>query len=406
MDRAAFETARLELARLRLDHGRGIATALDHAARVCARALRVERVGIWLFDDAFERLTCAANYTLTDDTSSGGDALDTRTFPTYRAALRQRRAIVADDAQHDPATAELTETYLAPLGITAMLDAPLYRSGDVVGVVCLEHVGAPRRWTQQEIDFASSVADIVSIVFEQRDRLVLEEELQRRAARNHDADRLQALSRVCGAVAHDFQNVLTMVSMVAARVERLGSPEAVELARALDTGVGVGTRLIGQIHSFGTRPTTSHGRDKVADVPDVVTHVQPVIDLLVRDVAELRIAIATPDAIAAIPRRHLEQIVLNLCLNARDAIDQAGHIEVRVAARGDRVILEVQDDGVGIPVEVLEHIFDPYFTTKATGTGLGLATVRDIVTEHGGAIAVTSEVGRGTTFTLDLPRAS
>lgn len=406
MDRAAFETARLELARLRLEGGRGIGGALDHAARVCARALNVERVGIWLFDAAYDHLVCQANYTLSEDASSGGDTLDIRSFPVYRVALRQRRAIVADDAQHDPHTAELTESYLAPLGITAMLDAPLYRAGDVAGVVCLEHVGPPRRWTQQEIDFASSLADIVSIVFEQRDRLVVEEELQRRAARMHDADRLQALSRVCGAVAHDFQNVLTMIAMVAARVERLGTPQATDLAHALETGVEVGARLINQIRTFGTRPATSAGRDETTDVPEVVTQLQPIVDLLVRDVAELRIAIDAPGVIAAIPRRQLEQIVLNLCLNARDAIDRTGHIDVRIATDGDRVILEVTDDGVGIPVEVQPHIFDPYFTTKATGTGLGLATVHDIVTEHGGRIVVTSETGRGTTFTLDLPRAS
>ncbi len=406
MDRAAFETARLELARLRLDGGRGIGTALDHAARVCARALHVERVGIWLFDPPFEHLTCQANYTLSEDASSGGDLLDVRTFPVYRVALRQRRAIVADDAQRDPQTAELTDSYLAPLGITAMLDAPLYRGGDVAGVVCLEHVGGPRRWTQQEIDFASSVADIGSIVFEQRDRLAVEDELQRRAARMHDADRLQALSRVCGAVSHDFQNVLTMIAMVAARVGRLDSPQAADLAHALETGVEVGARLINQIRTFGTRPATSGGRDEVTDVPEVLTQVQPIVDLLVRDVAELRIVIDAPGVLAAIPRRQLEQIVLNLCLNARDAIADTGHIDLRVTTAGDRVILEVTDDGVGIPIEVQPHIFDAYFTTKATGTGLGLATVHDIVTEHGGRIVVVSEVGRGTTFTLDLPRAS
>lgn len=286
-----------------------------------------------------------------------------------------------------------------------MLDAPLYRGGDVVGVVCLEHVGGPRRWTQPEIDFASSVADIVSIVFEQRDRLAVEEELQRRAARMHDADRLQTLSRVCGAVAHDFQNVLTMVGMVAARVERLGTPEAVDLARTLDSGVDMGARLISQIRGFGDRPETSRGRSEVTEVADAVDQVRPVIELLVRDVAELRVAIEAPDAVAAIPRRHLEQIVLNLCLNARDAIARTGHIDLRVAADPDRVILEVVDDGVGIPAEVQPHIFDAYFTTKATGTGLGLATVHDIVAEHGGRIAVASEVGRGTRFTLELPRA-
>ncbi|MBD5803066.1 Sensor protein ZraS [Azoarcus sp. Aa7] len=101
----------------------------------------------------------------------------------------------------------------------------------------------------------------------------------------------------------------------------------------------------------------------------------------------------------------LNQVFLNLINNAAQAIDGPGRIRVRSVAEGDQVRIEVQDNGRGIPDEVLPHIFDLYYTTKPAGegTGLGLAIARNIVTEHGGDITVSTRIGVGTTFTITLP---
>jgi signal transduction histidine kinase len=402
MNRPAYETARLQLARLRVESSRGIEAALGRVARVSSRTLGVERVGVWLFDDAFERLTCHVLYSQTEDASRGGDVLDTRRFPTYCTALRERRAIVADDARTHPLTRELCDVYLLPLGITSMLDAPIYRRGSVVGVVCHEHVGPPRAWKQPEIEFASAVAEVASTLYEQNEALALDDELSRRAARQHDADRLESLTRVCSAVAHDFNNVLTMVSLVAAQLGKGAAPPG-EMAQALDHAVQIGGRLIRQLRSFVARPLGDDVRR--ARVADVIAHLRPVIDLLVRDVAVLEVRIDEPDAEAAIGPGPLEQIILNLCLNARDAIAARGTVEIVVRGEPRFVVIEIRDDGHGIAADVLPNIFQPYFTTKDKGTGLGLATVRDLVAEHGGTITVESEAGRGARFTVTLPRA-
>jgi two-component system cell cycle sensor histidine kinase/response regulator CckA len=400
MNRPAYETARLELARLRLDSARSVDVTLGRAARVCSRTLGVERCGVWLFEDDFARLTCHTMYLRTEDRLTSGDVLDLRRFPIYSAALRERRAIVADDARTHPQTCELAATYLEPLGITSMLDAPLYRRGQVVGVVCYEHVGPRRAWTQADVEFAASVADLVSTIFEHSEALALDDELGRRAARQHDADRLESIGRVCAAVAHDFNNVLTMVSMVG---QQLGKASAQpELGHALDNAVAVGQRLVAQLRSYCARSTDER---TVAPVADVIDHLRPVVELLVRDVAQVTVTIAAPTAVAAISTGHLEQILLNLCLNARDAIATCGTIEIAVRDAGARVELAVRDDGDGIAPEVLPSVFEPYFTTKATGTGLGLATVRDLVRDAGGEVTVASELGHGTTFTVSLPRA-
>jgi signal transduction histidine kinase len=99
----------------------------------------------------------------------------------------------------------------------------------------------------------------------------------------------------------------------------------------------------------------------------------------------------------------LKQAILNLLTNAVQALPEGGTVTVRSWSTGDRVRISVADDGTGIPADVLPRIFDPYFTTREQGTGLGLPTVRRILLEHGGDVSVESRAGRGTTFTLTLP---
>jgi signal transduction histidine kinase len=388
MIRPAYETARLELSRLRVESSRGVEGALGRVARVCAQTLGVTRVGIWRIDGA--QLCAHAVYARDDDDVLAGEVTDA---PAFVEALRDRRAIVADDARAHPHTRELAAG--------ALLAAPVYRRGEVVGVLTSEHE-APRAWRQAEIDFASTVAEIVSTILEQSAALELDAELSRRAARQADADRLEAITRVCAAIAHDFNNVLSMMSLAAAALARGG--ETQQIAHALDGAVAVGQRLVGQLRSFGARPAGA--AIARADVAAVIANLRPVIELLVRDAATLDVEVETGAAEAAIATGPLEQILLNLCLNARDALGERGGVRVR--ARIDpagAIAIDVADDGSGIPPDVLPHVFEPYFTTKPTGTGLGLATVHDLVREAGGTIAVDSAPGRGTTFTVTIPRA-
>jgi len=100
----------------------------------------------------------------------------------------------------------------------------------------------------------------------------------------------------------------------------------------------------------------------------------------------------------------IHQVLLNLLLNALQAIDRSGKVSVCVKARENAAVVEVSDDGRGIPPEQLPHIFRPFFTTKGDGTGLGLSLARRIVEDHQGRIDVTSMVGKGTTFTVVLPQ--
>ena len=133
----------------------------------------------------------------------------------------------------------------------------------------------------------------------------------------------------------------------------------------------------------------------------------PILVTLLRDAATIEVDLdALPaDVTVAMPAGHVEQLVLNLCLNAKDALPAHGAIRLAARAAGAAVVVTVADDGAGMTPEVVARIWEPYFTTKATGTGLGLATVKAIVDEAGAEVAVASAPGHGTTFTVTIPVA-
>ncbi len=402
MDRVAFETARLELARIQIKPLSGQSHALEHALKLCARTLKVERVGYWELSPDGERLVCRLVYSLARDEIGAGDVLTRSRYPTYWTALHEKRVIAAHDVSADPATAELWTSYLRPLGIGAMLDAPVYRSGELCGVVCLEHVGPARTWTAEEINFGSSVADLFSMLLEQGDRLAAQEQLRLHIGDVVASEKLAVLEDLSRAVAHDFANLITAVELVAARL-RQRSGEDVELATGLESVAHVAGDLLGQLRRFGARTTAG---PVTLPLRQVVERIAPILSTLTRGVAELSVELAVePDDVAAVTADKLEQIILNLTLNARDAIDIHGKVTLRARPDGDALVIEVADDGAGMAPQVVERIWEPYFTTKKTGTGLGLATVRAIVTAVGGTIDVETTLGVGTTFRVRLPRA-
>ncbi len=135
-----------------------------------ARALQVERVGVWLFDEGREKIQCVDLYEKSKESHSSGEELLVHEYPSYFEALKKERFIAASDALRDPRTRELSSSYLSPMGISSMLDVPIRREGQVIGILCHEHIGPPRQWTDEEQNFVLSLSDFIaqSIEFQQR----------------------------------------------------------------------------------------------------------------------------------------------------------------------------------------------------------------------------------------------
>jgi signal transduction histidine kinase len=375
---------------------------------VSAIALNIERVGIWVFDASRSALELTCQYTRsTGSFSSPAQRLEASQFPTYFSALKERRCIVARDAKTYALTRELREPYLEPHDIGAILDAPVFVEGEVVGVVCHEHVGGPREFAQHEVDFASSVADMVALVEEQSARLSLEIELREQDALRQRLAKLEAVGRLARAAAHDFNNALSTTMIALDPLLTHPEPEVAAQAKLANDATELGARIAKELLVLGRDAPGEHTR---VQLDRVVEKLFPILRGRYGPQRRFHYESRVPDPALRADAAQLERVLLNLCSNAAEAIDQSGTVSVlardplddEVQGRG-WLVVEVRDDGVGMNELVQSHLFEPYFTTKAHGTGVGLASVYGIVRQLGGRITVESELGKGTCFTLLLP---
>ena len=161
------QNALLELAQNQFDD---LEPALQKIAAVDAETLKVERVGVWLFSEDHSEMICEALYKLSEESLEKGVRFEARQYPQYFQALEKSLTIAANDALADFRTKDFRENYLDPHGITSLLDVPVRLQGKVVGVVSHEHTGSKRDWSWEEQDFASSIADMVSLTLEASER--------------------------------------------------------------------------------------------------------------------------------------------------------------------------------------------------------------------------------------------
>lgn len=157
------DVARLAQTKLCIKDGVALDRVFHQVTEEAARALNVECVGRWLLIDQRHALRCVELFELSKEMHSAGMTLQAGDFPSYFDALEQRKTIPAEVAATDPPTSCLADVYLAPLGITSMLDATIFVAGEIVGVICHEHVGPAREWSTEERDFAGSMADIIGV---------------------------------------------------------------------------------------------------------------------------------------------------------------------------------------------------------------------------------------------------
>jgi len=235
-----------------------------------------------------------------------------------------------------------------------------------------------------------------------RERKQLEEQL------NH-AQKMEAIGQLAGSVAHDFNNVLTAILGFCELALSGMPPEAPERAdlgeiqKAGERAAGLTRQLLAFSRQQILQP-------KVHDLNTLVSDVHPMLRRLIFENIELIVSLQPGIGSIKIDATQLEQVLINLVVNARDAMPQGGRITIETSSvsRPGALSLVVTDDGCGMDEAVRAQIFKPFFTTKGVGkgTGLGLATVQRIVNQCGGTVDVTSQPATGTTFTVSFPPAS
>jgi two-component system cell cycle sensor histidine kinase/response regulator CckA len=399
-----FEATRLGLSRIALSHADELARALERTCRASAQALSVERTGVWFISADAQELRCATLFELGADRFSSGAVLPLALLPGYLNALEQKRVTQAPGTAEATQSAELRSSYLEPFDIRATLEAPVFRLGEVVGVVRLEHTGSAREWSSRDRHFAGSVADLIAVLLEQATRLDVEAALAAQRERLVRAEKMEALSRMSAGVAHDFNNVLTamMLRVEALRLERAGDLGIDQALREVVEAGERGARLVQQLLTFAKARVPT---PRPVDLSRTLREMEPMLTTLTQGKAELRIERTPTPALVSVDPSQVEQVILNLVVNARDATSPGGgQVHVKLSVEPETVLLMVVDQGAGMDAVTREQVFEPFFTTKLHGSGLGLSTVYSIVQQAGGSVTVESAEGRGSTFSVRLPR--
>ena len=389
----------------------------DISNLIAARAtevLEVHVTSVWLFDEARTGLVCKAKHGLRGGDELSVETLDIALIPGYINALETGRHVDVADAHRDPRTVQLLENYLIPNEVGALLDAPIRIGGKLMGVVCNEFHGGVRYWRPDELHFAAELADQAAQALVVHDRRLLENRMQQ-------AQKLESLGILAGGLAHDFNNLLTAIignvdlaqmdvpvdnpAVSALREIKTLSARAADLCRSMLAYAGKGKMVV--------RPVNLN--EEIREIGRIIC---ASIAGNVRLVYEMESDLPPVEA----DRGQIQQVIMNLILNASEAIGPAeGVITVRTfiaecdnafiqeaftteaLAEGPYVAVEVSDTGCGMDGEVLEKIFNPFFSTKFVGRGMGLSAVLGIVQGHKGGIRVQSTPGDGAVFTVLLP---
>jgi signal transduction histidine kinase len=391
--------------------------------------LGVSRVGYGQVDTQAETITIARDWNAPGITSLAG-VLNFRDYGSYIEDLARGRDVVFDDARVDPRTMA-NAAALEAISARAVINMALTENGALVALLYINHE-AQRHWRDDELAFIREVAERTRIATERRRAeqelaalaASLEQQVTARTGELQNAEdalrqsqKMEAVGQLTGGVAHDFNNLLTVIRSATDLLKRpdLSDDRRARYIEAISDTADRAAKLTGQLLAFARRQAL---KPEIIDVGQSLRVISDMLGTLTG--SRIAIGIDVPDApcFTNVDPSQLDTALVNMAVNARDAMDGAGRIDVAVRrasfipavrshplVHGDFVAISMTDTGSGIEPDKLERIFEPFFTTKdvGQGTGLGLSQVFGFAKQSEGDITVESQVGVGTTFTLYLP---
>jgi signal transduction histidine kinase len=262
-------------------------------------------------------------------------------------------------------------------------------------VLALTHLRA-QDLGDDDVSFVQAVANVLGAVVARAREEQLEGQLQQ-------SRQLESVGKLAGGDAHDFNNLLAIIQGYADfALEAATDDEQRRDLEELSKAAARGAELVNQLLAFSRRRPV----DAIAlDVAEIVRDMEPMLRQTVGEDVELRCWLASELPATMMDASQLTQVLLNLTLNARDAMPGGGRVTIKATQVGSSVRLVVEDNGHGMDPETLSKAFDPFFTTKGpgSGTGLGLSTVFSIVDGAGGLVSIDSDPAWGTRVTVQLP---
>jgi PAS domain S-box-containing protein len=420
-----------------LDDGDEIGFA---AAEILGVTLQVSRVGYGTIDPDRETLHVDRDWTAPGTGTLAGE-LRLRDYGTFVESLKRGELISIGDVRADPRTAPAAEA-LEGQHARSFINVPVVEKGRLVAVLYINHRDA-RAWSSDDLSFVREVAERTRTAVE---RLRSEAALRLSEARLREANetleanveartqelmkvesalrqsqKMEAIGQLTGGIAHDFNNLLAAISGSLEMLEkRLSQGRMGGAERFIAAGQGAARRaasLTQRLLAFSRQQTLD---PKPVNVNRLVAGMEDLIRRTVGPAVEVEVVGAGGLWSTKVDPSQLENALLNLCINARDAMPESGRITIETANKwlddrsarerelepGQYVSVCVTDTGIGMTPDVIAKAFDPFFTTKpiGQGTGLGLSMIHGFVRQSGGQVRIYSEPGSGTTMCLYLPR--
>jgi len=338
-----------------------------------------------------------AAYGLSDRYLSKGHVSSTKVIEEI---CQENRAIIVQDVQVDPRVQYPKEA--KEEGIKMMVDLPLFMGQNVVGILRI-FFDEQRAFSEEELNFAVAIAEQCALAIDKA-RLIEKQQIQ------YDnlaiqTDKLSSLGRMAAGIAHEINNPLAGILLYSSNLVKK-VPETGPLKKGLEVIIHETIRCRGIIQELLEFSRQREPVKTLADLNGVINKALSILSnefRLNRISLEKRLSDHLPEVLIDV--NQIEQVFINFFMNAIEAIQGQGRVSVRSYGDEDNqgVVVEIEDTGMGIPQDRLERIFEPFFSTKPKGTGLGLAVNFGIIQKHGGQIRVSSQPGHGTTMTIRLP---
>src|ERR1700677_162178 len=403
------------------------------ASEILGRALRVSRVGYGAIDPDAATLEVVRDWVAPGVETLAG-VLPLRAYGSFIDSLKRGEFIAINDVQKDERTANAADG-LKSRSARSFVNVPTLEHGRLVAVLFINDA-AVRTWSPEDLALIHEVAARTRVAVERsRNEAALRNlnaNLQNRIAAAlaeqammeealRQSQKMEAVGQLTGGLAHDFNNLLAGISGSIELIQtRLAQGRIKDVEKFAIAGLSAAKRAAALTHrllAFSRRQTLD---PKPTDVNRLVTGMQEIIQRTVGPTIAFEFVGLSGLWPTLVDHSQLENSLLNLCLNARDAMPNGGKITVETANKwldaraaqqhdmpeGQFLSLCVTDTGVGMPPDVTARAFEPFFTTKPTGegTGLGLSMVYGFARQSGGQVRIYSEVGQGTTVCIYLPR--
>ncbi|HEY2989657.1 MAG TPA: ATP-binding protein [Candidatus Binatia bacterium] len=375
----------------------------DALIQTVVKALEIEKASLFLLDESSGTFKLRSSVGLGADPSRVPDI--SRDEPLVQAVMKRPEALIREELEMADGGVRVGQLARKMRQLQAEITLPLNSKDRLIGILNLGHRERKEMYSQEDIEVLSTLANQAAIAIE---NARLYENLKQSQNIIRRADRLSSLGMLTAGLAHEIRNPL-----VAIRTFTQLLPERYQDQEFRDGFQSLALKevdricgLVNDLLSFA-RPSTPNMSPQ--DVNEIVANIARILESQAKE-KDVKIGLQLTARLPKIfiDKEQIKQVCMNLILNAIQSIEGGGTVKIGTHLFGENgsrrfVQIQVQDTGIGIPEKDIENIFNPFFTTKKDGSGLGLSISHQIIKEHAGYMVVESQVGRGTSFFIRLP---